>query len=152
MEEIIEALIRPALVDETSGEGRGDDFIRMITRLNHEPSDSIKALRVKHLLPLVVRFDAAILKAVPGLAREELFWRMHFLLGALHHGLDRWVGREQMPVPPGVNRKKLQIDGEGFIVRFVAFAAAGLRASAPLTPLPIRVRGRATPKGVKAAK
>ena len=115
----------------------------MITRLNHEPSDNIKTLRVKHLLPLVLRFDAAILRAVPGLPREELYWRMHFLLGALHHGLDRWAGRDQMPVSPGLSRKKLQIDGEGFIARFVAFAAAGLRSSASHSPPAVRVKPRA---------
>ena len=33
-----------------------------------------------------------------------------------------------------MNRKKLLIDGGGFIGSFIAFVAAGLRASAPLFP------------------
>lgn len=76
------------------------------------------------------RFDAAFLKAVPGLAPDELFWRISFFIGAMHFGLDFWTSFDQRPVPnPAIQPRKL--DSEELIERLVTFVTAGMAAPLP---------------------
>ena len=67
---------------------------------------------------------AEIIEELPKLTREEVFWRMNLILGALHHSLlmlDK--------VPPGA--PKIHANIEDYVQRLVAFGAAGFRASPP---------------------
>ena len=132
LEEILRALIRPTVEDETSGKRRTDEFMRLISRSFQESNEELKTFMSGEFDEIIKRFDAAILRAVPGLVKEELFWRMTFLFGALHHGLERWTRFESMPIPPGLDPAHLRPDNEGFIQRFITFAAAGMRAAAAL--------------------
>ncbi len=132
LEEILRALIRPTVEDETSGKRRTDEFMRLISRSFQESNEELKTFMSGEFDEIIKRFDAAILRAVPGLVKEELFWRMTFLFGALHHGLERWTRFESMPIPPGLDPAHLRPDIEGFIQRFITFAAAGMRAAAAL--------------------
>ena len=84
LEAVIEALIRPMVEDETSGKRRTDEFMRLISRSFQEPGVEIKEFMAQTMGRMVHRFDAAMLRAVPGLKRAELFWRMQFLIGAMH--------------------------------------------------------------------
>jgi hypothetical protein len=89
-----------------------------------EPNPELEALFHSHFAPLVRRFDAALMRAMPKFTREEVFWRMHLTVGALHHSLlmlDK--------TPPG--RPRLVVEFESYVQRLVAFAAAGFRASVP---------------------
>ena len=72
----------------------------------------------------------SIRRTVPGLTEGDLFWRLKFLFGALHHGQEMWLRFDDMPKMPhaaGVPR----LSQEGFIQQFIAFTAAGLRAAIP---------------------
>ena len=130
LEDVLQALIRPTVEDETSGKRRTDEFMRLISRSIQEPNEELKTFMSREFDEIIKRFDAAILRAVPGLVKEELFWRMSFLFGALHHGLEHWARFESMPIPPGLDPAHLRPDIEGFIQRFITFAAAGMRAAA----------------------
>jgi AcrR family transcriptional regulator len=129
LESIIEAMIRPTVEDETNGCRRKVEFIKLVSRCFQERHEEVQAFMSQHFDEVVQRFDNAILRAVPGLQKEELFWQMTFLMGALHHALERWADNEASPVPPWLNREKLWPDREGFIQRFVTFAVAGLRSA-----------------------
>ena len=129
LEAVIEALVRPMVEDEASGKRRPDEYMQLISRSFNEPSTEIKEFMAKMMGSMVTRFDAAIMRAVPGLTRQELFWQMQFVIGALHHGLDRWSRFDSMPLPPGIAHKMKRPDRDGFIQRLVSFAAAGIRAS-----------------------
>ncbi len=74
---------------------------------------------------MIRRFDAALMRAMPKLTHQDVFWRMHLLIGALHHSL-LLLDREP---PPGM--PQLRTDAETYVKRFVAFAAASFRASLP---------------------
>jgi len=78
-----------------------------------------------HFAAVVKRFDSALMRAMPDLAPDDVFWRMHLLMGGLHQSL-LLLGRKP---PPGVPR--LHLDAETHIRRFVAFAAAAFRAPLP---------------------
>lgn len=129
LELILEAMIRPAVEDESSTE-RHKEFIKLISRCFQERHEELQSFLSREFDPLVRRFDDAILRALPGLEKEDLFWQMNFIFGALHHALERWARPEKGPLPPWLNRKKVWPDREGFIRLFVTFAAGGLRAVA----------------------
>lgn len=128
LEDILEAMIRPTVEDESAGQ-RHKEFIKLISRSFQERQEELQAFMSRQFDPVVRRFDEALLRALPSLEKEDLFWQMNFIFGALHHALERWAKREGAPVPPWLNRKKLWPDREGFIRRFVVFAAGGLRAA-----------------------
>jgi AcrR family transcriptional regulator len=123
LEAIIEALVRPAVESEESAT---PECMRMISRCFQEPSPALREFVEQEFAEVVTRFDAAILRAVPGLAAGEVFWRMSFIIGALQHGMEMWLRFDQMVPLPGV--APVAPDREGFIRRVVSFAAAGLSA------------------------
>jgi len=129
LEQIIEALIRPAVEAKEEGAPGCDDFMRLISRCFQEPNPEVKKFVEQQFAEVAQRFDAAFLKALPGLPPSELFWRVTFVFGALHHGQEKWLRFEQVPRPTGL--KPVKPDREGFIQRIIAFAAAGLSSPAP---------------------
>ena len=129
LEQIIDALIRPAVEAKEDGAPGCDDFMRLISRCFQEPNPELKKFVEQQFAEVVRRFDSAILKAVPGLPPGELFWRMSFLFGALHHGQERWLRFDQVPQPSDFTPVKP--DREGFIQRAISFVTAGLSAPMP---------------------
>jgi len=126
--QIIDAMIRPA-VEAKEGTPNCDDFMRLISRCFQEPNAEVKKFVEEQFAEVARRFDSAILKAVPGLPPGELFWRMSFAFGALHHGQERWLRFDQMPHPS--EHQAVKPDREGFIQRVIAFVAAGLSSPMP---------------------
>ena len=63
----------------------------------------------------------------PGLPPGDLFWRMSFLHGALHHGLQTWLRFDQIPYAV-LNPAATKPDREGLIQRLITFTAAGMSA------------------------
>ncbi|MDB6171538.1 MAG: transcriptional regulator, TetR family [Chthoniobacteraceae bacterium] len=124
LEQIIEALVRPAVESEGRGARDCDDMMRLISRCFQEPNTELKHFVEEKFAEVTRRFESAILRAVPGLPSGELFWRMHFLFGALHHGQEMWLRFDQLPRP--TDRETVKPDREGFIQRVIAFTAAGL--------------------------
>ncbi len=133
LEQVVEALVRPAV--ETRETQTEDEyaFMQVICRCFHEPNPKLKAFVEDQFREIARRFDAAVLRAVPNLPSGELYWRMKFFFGALHHGLEMWMSFEKMPRPnPDVQPTPL--DREAFIQRIVAFVTAGLSAQLPNQP------------------
>jgi AcrR family transcriptional regulator len=127
LEQILDALIRPALESEEQGAKNCDDFMRLISRSFQEPNPEVKRFVEQQFAEVAHRFDAAILRAVPGLPPKELFWRMCFLHGALHHGLQTWVRFDQMPYAM-LSPAAIKPDREGLTQRLISFMVAGISA------------------------
>ncbi|HEV2454736.1 MAG TPA: TetR/AcrR family transcriptional regulator [Verrucomicrobiae bacterium] len=124
LEAVLEAMIRPAVergFDQEQGE---ETFLRLMGRCLSEPNVEIEQLVRAHLEKVIRRFDAAFLRALPGLEPEELFWRMKFMFGALHFSL--LTCGKQANLPPKLRKT---LDAEGLLQRLVTFTAAGLQAS-----------------------
>lgn len=83
LEPLIEAFVAPPLElsrDRTHG---GEHFIRLLGRTYTEPTESLQE-RVRELYEEVSeRFREAFRSALPDLGREELYWRLHFMVGTL---------------------------------------------------------------------
>jgi len=124
LEDVLEAFICPAVRQAMDPEFGSEVFRKLMGRCLMEANPELEALIHAHFEPLVRRFDAALMRVMPKLTREEVFWRMNLILGALHHSLlmlDK--------VPPGA--PKIHANVEDCVQRLVAFGAAGFRVSQP---------------------
>jgi AcrR family transcriptional regulator len=124
LDDVLEAFIRPAVRQAMDPEFGSAVFRKLMGRCLMEANPELEALIHAHFEPLVRRFDAALMRVMPKLTREEVFWRMNLILGALHHSLlmlDK--------VPPGA--PKIHANVEDCVQRLVAFGAAGFRVSQP---------------------
>ena len=81
----------------------------------------MEALLKRQFAPLVERMEAALKKALPHLSRSEIFWRMKFTYGALHH----WLLTKDKFRPAWVE----DVDVETQTQKLISFAAAGFRAA-----------------------
>ena len=101
----------------------------MISRCFQEPNPELKALLKRHFEHVCSRFDNAILRAVPGLTADEVFWRVNFLIGSLNHAMDMWARFDWMPILGLGNEVKLERPSrEELIAQLIAFSAGGIRA------------------------
>lgn len=118
---ILEALITPPVRWMAPG---GDHRIALqfIIRSRSEGTEAMRdALRkdVSHLR----RFADALLAARPDLPPEEVYWRLHFVLGMIHN--NRFAEFDRLhTLSEGLTRED---DAETLIRRMVDFAEAGFR-------------------------
>ncbi len=124
LERLLEAMFRPAVRHTLDKQGGGAVFAKLMARLMLEPNPGLEPFLRGHIEPVMRRFDAALLRAIPSLSAEDVFWRMHLLIGALHQSL-LLVDKK---LPDG---RAFNIEPETYLKRFIAFAAAAFRAPLP---------------------
>jgi AcrR family transcriptional regulator len=116
---ILEALIAPPVRWSDPKAGRRV-CVQFLIRSRSEGTEEMReALRtdVSHLR----RFADALLKARPELAPEEVYWRLHFVLGMIHN--NRFAEFDRLhTLSEGLTRED---DAETLIKRMVDFAEAG---------------------------
>lgn len=120
LEDVLAAFIRPT-IDCAMGHENETAFAKLFGRSLSEPSPEIEALLKKQFEPLVERMNAAIRKVLPHLSNSEIFWRMKFTYGALHH----WLATKDKFIPDWLEVS----DTEAQTKKLISFAAAGLRAA-----------------------
>lgn len=124
VEEILYAFVTPA-VRLIRNSSEGCLFGKLLGRLHWETRASFALIARKHFNPLFQRFETALKRALPGLPAEQLFWRMHFTIGAMAHTL---TSSDTLEVMSGGLCKSS--DAETAIPQLIDFLAAGFRASA----------------------
>jgi AcrR family transcriptional regulator len=123
-EKILSAMLIPALKlarDERRG---GKNFLRLLGRAYADPAPFIRQFLSDQYAEVIDRFKEAFHEALPHLTRQELTWRLHFVMGALSYtlaGTDvfRLIARA-MPHEKDNDELLLQ--------RLAPFLAAGLKA------------------------
>jgi len=83
---VIEAFVAPAFHTAYNPARGGPVFQTLVGRLYAE-GGILPRIVVAHFLPLLNRFGSALTRALPDLPREELFWRVHFAMGATAQAL-----------------------------------------------------------------
>jgi len=124
LEAVLEALFRAEVeqaMDPTRG---GATFGKLMARCFVEAKPAVERAVRTHFEPVMRRFDAALVRVMPRLTPADVFWRMHLLIGGLHHSLLMLHRRP----PEGIG---LRMDADSYVNRFVAFAAAVFRARLP---------------------
>jgi AcrR family transcriptional regulator len=124
LERLLQAFLAPSFdwIRE-SGEA-GVRFAKLMGRL-HADGGIPHKLMVTKFGPVVEVFHAALQESLPGLPAQELWWRIHFAIGAMAHTL-RWS--QQMELIPG--DAPTPPDTELTLYRLISFLSAGFRVPA----------------------
>ncbi|HEY3461138.1 MAG TPA: TetR/AcrR family transcriptional regulator [Casimicrobiaceae bacterium] len=86
-EQVLTALLIPALALARDPARGGKDFLRLVGRAYADPAPFIRHFLSEQYRPMIVRFKAAFARALPHLPAKELSWRLHFIMGALSYTL-----------------------------------------------------------------
>jgi AcrR family transcriptional regulator len=121
LEAVLDAFIRPAVQCSLQTPKGGEAFSKLFGRCLSEPSPEVEALLKRQFEPLAERMNSALRKVLPHLSRSEIFWRMKFTFGALHH----WLLTKDKFLPDWLE----DVDVEVQIQKLISFAAAGFRAA-----------------------
>jgi AcrR family transcriptional regulator len=123
LKSLIEALVGPALRLSRDPQKGGREFMRLLGRCFTDPDDRIQAMLTRQLNEVAERFLPAFQRALPKLSPVDLFWRLHFLVGAMAHTMaDAERLRE---FTGGLCDPD---DTEETVQQLVTFLEAGLRA------------------------
>ena len=125
LEGVIRALINPVM-DVDLNKPELANFKTLMGRLHWEPKGMLKQLLAKQFGQLITRFTEAFQRALPELAPEELFWRIHFMVGSMAHTL---ACQDTVEVISGGLCDTSDV--EGTRERLVSFIAAGMRSPVP---------------------
>ena len=122
LEDVLAAFLRPAL--EVTAAPGGEAFVRLRARLAFEPSEVRRAVLGKAFDASSRQFLNALRDALPHLAAEVLYWRFHFVLGAMVYTMAS-PGRIEAITNGALDTSA----NNAAIDQLVRFAAAGLRAA-----------------------
>jgi len=118
-EQILHAFISPTfeLMKEAP------HFMQLMGRFQAEPDSHVHDFVTSRCREVAEQFRRALTAALPGVPVEDLFWRMHFVMGALVH---TWTcHRDIERISEGRCSMK---DEESVTRKLIEFGAAGLRA------------------------
>ena len=125
LDNLIRAFVGPALELSRDEPESGARFVRLLGRSYTEPSQALQSTVRSMYEDVIERFKPAFSAALPGLDREELHWRLYFLVGTLAHCM---AGSDMMHL---VAASQLSGDLQHELLpRLVAFLAAGMSAPA----------------------
>ena len=126
VERILSAMLIPALRlarDERRG---GKNFLRLVGRAYADPAPFIRHFLSQQYVEMINRYKEAFLKSLPHLSRQELTWRLHFVMGALSYTL---AGTDALKLFAQVAATDKDND-ELLLQRLAPFLVAGLKAPA----------------------
>ena len=128
LEKVVEAFVAPTfrLGHDENGQTM---LIRLLGRVFAE-GDMLPQIVRNCFGSVQVRFGQAVCRALPEVPPRELFWRMHFAVGAMAQALRG--PRDLERLSGGLCG---QLATEEMVSRLVAFLAAGFRAPAPAAAL-----------------
>src|SRR5258707_4216539 len=86
-EKILFAMLIPALRLARDEKRGGKNFLRVLGRAYADPAPFIRHFLSAQYAEMIGRYKEAFLKALPHLSRQELTWRLHFVMGALSYTL-----------------------------------------------------------------
>ena len=120
LEDVLDAFIRPAL--ELSHDDNGSLFMRVLARAFAEHDDTLRKFLSENYGHVMRQFTAEFARLLPRLSKEELYWRIDLVTGALTHARSGFgMIQRKHDVSESVHREQT-------VAHLVRFAAAGLRA------------------------
>ncbi len=123
---IVEAFFGSALelaADETHG---GANFMRLLSRSYMEPTEGLRSFLAREYREVVRRYREALFRALPDTPREEILWRLHFMLGAMSYAVS---GADALNL---LDEGRLErSDADTLRRRLMSFLLGGLRAPLP---------------------
>ncbi len=127
--EVIEAFLRPVTDAQLSGDAGWRNYCRLVAQVNSSPV--WVQMMTAHFDALIRKFVDMIALALPGAAREDLYWGYHLLSGSLSLSMAD-TGRLQH-LSGGLCRSD---DFATLYAKMVDLYVAGFSRFAPPPPLP----------------
>lgn len=125
-EKILSAMLIPALAIARDSRRGGKDFLRLLGRAYVDPSPVPRLFLSERYAPMIARFKDAFGRALPQLSRQDLTWRLHFMMGALAYTL---AGADAWKLIAALNPES---DNDALLLgRLAPFLIAGLKAPLP---------------------
>jgi len=124
-EKILFAMLIPALRLARDEKRGGKDFLRLVGRAYADPAPFIRHFLSAQYAEMIGRYKEAFLKALPHLSRQELTWRLHFVMGALSYTL---AGTDALKL--FAQATSTDHNDELLLQRLAPFLVAGLKAPA----------------------
>jgi AcrR family transcriptional regulator len=85
LESIVHAFVAPVLRLRNAGQPGQRDLARLMGRTFSEPGDQVRRIVLEEFAEVIDRFTTALARALPEVPPEDLFWRFHFMVGAMVH-------------------------------------------------------------------
>ena len=121
LQPILAAFVEPALAMSQDRHG-GGAFVRVVARAYAEKNDGLRKFLSDHYGHVLREFGKAISGCVPGLSKEELYWRLDFLAGALTYAMaDFGLIKRPSNVTEAAHRERAANE-------LIRFAEAGILA------------------------
>jgi AcrR family transcriptional regulator len=117
LEKIIESFIRPCL--EISFDPKREQCFRLLGRSMSERGNFIQEIVTKDWVPIVQRYMEEFLKVLPHFSKEDVLWKMTFMVGSVVHTscFRKDMNYFYQEAPPQ--------DFESTLKRLVQFSVAG---------------------------
>lgn len=123
LEPLLAAFVEPALALARDRHG-GAAFIRVIARAYAESNESLRKFLSDQYGHVLREFAKAIAPCVPALGKEDLYWRLDFLSGALTYAMaDFGLIKRPASTSESTHRQRAA-------KALIRFAAAGFQADA----------------------
>ena len=118
IEQVLAAFIRPAL--ELSHDESGALFMRVLARAYAEHDDTLRQFLSENYGHVMRQFTAEFARLLPQLSKQELYWRIDLVSGALTHAMS---GFGMIQRKSGVSET---VHREETAQHLIRFAVAGL--------------------------
>jgi len=120
LEPILAAFVQPALA--IAQDRHGGAFARVVARAYAEKNDALRKFLSDHYGHVLREFAKAIAGCVPHLSKEDLYWRLDILVGALTYAMaDFGLIRRPAGVTEAAHRERAARE-------LIRFASAGFRS------------------------
>jgi AcrR family transcriptional regulator len=124
LEEIADAFVRPFMTQVRRSELSEKLFFKLMARTLAERGGKMPTEVEEPFRRVVSRFARAFAKVLPGMPVEDLLWRMHFMAGAMIHGMAHAETLHRLS-----NGASGNPTADATLARLIRFAAAGLRGA-----------------------
>lgn len=121
---ILEGFFGPALSMAADIEGGGHTFMNLLGRTYTEPAQFIRQFMAEEYAEVMERYLAALYRALPDVPKDEIVWRLHFMMGAVSYAIS---GIDALALVTG----RVDTDPAQLKPRLTAFLLGGLRAPLP---------------------
>jgi len=119
LEDVLDAFVRPALALSQDNKG-GAGFVRVLARAYAEHNEQLRKFLHDNYGPALKEFAAAFARLLPHLDKQELYWRLDIVSGALTYAMADFGMIKRRGISEQQHR---DLSAE----HLIKFAAAGLR-------------------------
>ena len=123
-EKILFAMLIPALRLARDEQRGGKHFLKVLGRAYADPAPFIRQFLSAQYTEMIARYKEAFLRALPHLSKQELTWRLHFVMGALSYTLAGTDALKMLSQVASTDNEELMLQ------RLAPFLVAGLKAPA----------------------